>query len=180
METWKDIAGYEGLYQVSTHGRVKALARVVTCKNGTLKPLRERVLTPHFNTNGYLWVHLNRNNEKEFWFVHRLVALAFVPNPQNKPFVNHKTGKKTDNVADLLEWTTRKENVAHAFSTGLMSHAGEKNSQSKLTARDVAEIRRLFKLGTSRRELAERFGISYGRIRDIVNGTGWVDVGAVA
>lgn len=175
MEEWRDIEGYEGFYQVSTHGRIKSLARTITCKNGMLKPFKERILTPHFNTNGYLWVHLQRNSVKEFWFIHRLVARAFVPNPDNKPFVNHKSGRKTDNVADLLEWSTRRENVAHAFSTGLMSHAGEKNSQSKLTVDKVVEMRRLFTEGVTRRELSDRFGVSYSRVRDVVNGTCWTE-----
>jgi len=175
METWKTITGYEGLYECSSHGRVRALPRVVICKNGRAKTLQPRILTPHFNTNGYLWVYLNRDGKKRFWFIHRLVALTFVANPDNKPFVNHKTGVKTDNVASLLEWSTRKENVAHAFATGLMSHAGEKNSQSKLTLEGVREIRRLFGLGVSRMALAEQFNISYSRIRDVVNNACWVD-----
>lgn len=78
METWKEIKGYEGLYECSTHGRVRTVARVVTCKNGMPKPLRQKILTPHFNTNGYLWVYLYKDSIKRFWLIHRLVALTFV------------------------------------------------------------------------------------------------------
>lgn len=178
METWKDIEGYEGYYRISTHGRVRSIARIVTCKNGMSKPIREKVLTPHFNTNGYLWVQLQRASVKEFWFIHRLVAQAFVPNPDRKPFVNHKTGKKTDNIADLLEWSTRRENVAHAFATGLMSHAGEKNSQSKLTAEKVLQIRSECPPGTRvTSALAEKHGISKRRLHDVINDPScWKDV----
>jgi hypothetical protein len=180
MENWKEIVGYEGLYECSDHGRVRTLARVTICKNDRPKRLPQRILTPHFNTNGYLWVYLYKDGVKRFWFIHRLIALAFIENPESKTFVNHRSGIKTANVPANLEWVTRKENVSHAFKTGLMSHAGEKNSQSKLTVNDVAEIRKLFGLGVSRRNLATRFGISYSRIRDVVNGTGWIGVEAAA
>ena len=178
MENWKEIKGYEGLYECSTHGRVRTVARIVKCKNGTLKSLSQRILTPHFNSNGYLWVFLHKEGVRRFWLIHRLIALTFVANPDNKPFVNHKSGVKTDNVPHLLEWSTRKENVAHAFKTGLMSHAGEKNSQSKLTAQDVLEIRRLFATGVTRRDLATRFQISYSRIRDVINRNCWLEIQA--
>lgn len=170
METWADIKGYEGYYQVSTHGRVRARARVVTCKNGMLKSLPDKILTPHFNTNGYLWVYLAKDGVKRFWFIHRLVALTFVENPTGKTFVNHLSGIKTVNIPENLEWVTRKENVAHAFDTGLMSHAGEKNSQSKLTIERVRQIRLECPPGTRITAfLAKKYQISKRRLRDVVN-----------
>lgn len=178
METWKEIIGYEGLYECSTHGRIRTVARGTICKNGRPKTLGQKILTPHFNTNGYLWVYLHKGGVRRFWLIHRLIALTFVENPDSKTFVNHRSGVKTANVPENLEWVTRKENVSHAFRSGLMSHAGEKNSQSKLTVESVAEIRKLFALGVKRRELAKQFGISYSRIREIVNGTGWIEVSA--
>jgi hypothetical protein len=178
MENWKEIKDYEGLYECSTHGRVRTVARVVICRNGMPKSVRQKILTPHFNSNGYLWVYLWKNRVKRFWLVHRLIALSFVANPDNKPFVNHKSGSKTDNVPDLLEWSTRKENVAHAFATGLMSHAGERNSQSKLTAEKVRQIRSECPPGTRITfVLAENYGISKRRLHDVINDPScWKDV----
>jgi hypothetical protein len=178
METWKEIIGYEGLYECSTHGRVRTVARSITCKNGMPKPLRQRVLTPHFNSNGYLWVYLHKDGVKRFWLIHRLIALTFVGNPDSKAFVNHKSGIKTANVPENLEWVTRKENVSHAFKAGLMSHAGEKNSQSKLTEEKVRSIRGEYFKGCSVKALAAKYGISARRIHDVVANRCWQGVAA--
>lgn len=95
-ENWKDIGGYEGLYRVSDLGRVAGI------KSGkTLKPRENR---------GYLKVVLSKDGRMKNFFVHRLVAKAFVPNVANKPFVNHLDEDKTNNVASNLEWCTRREN----------------------------------------------------------------------
>lgn len=171
-EQWKDIKGHEGHYQCSDLGKVRRLARTMICKNGWSKFLPAKVLTPHFNSTGYLFIQFG--SPKHFTFIHRLVAELFVPNPEGKPFVNHISGIKTENAVCNLEWVTRKENVAHAFRTGLISHAGEKNSQSKLTPEGVAEIRRLFIAGVTRRQLAAQFSISYSRVRDVVNNNCWL------
>lgn len=178
MEQWKEIAGYEGLYECSSHGRVRSVARVVICRNGRPKSIRLKILTPHFNTNGYLWVYLYKNGIKRFWLIHRLIALTFVENPESKAFVNHRSGIKTANVPDNLEWVTRKENVSHAFGTGLMSHAGEKNSQSKLTAEKVRGIRREYYKGCNVKALAAKYEISARRIHDVVAGRCWHGVAA--
>lgn len=172
-ETWKDVAGYEGIYQCSDLGRVRTVARTIVCKNGMPKPLPQRTLKPHFNSNGYLWVYLWKDGLKRFRFVHRLIAEVFVPNPEAKLFVNHIVGVKTRNEAVNLEWSTRKENISHAFTSGLMSHAGEKNSQSKLTSEDVVGIRRDRDAGLTARELAVKYTISRRRIYDVVNRRCW-------
>lgn len=172
-ELWADISGYETLYRISNHGRVKRLARSVICKNGMPKPLREQMLTPHSNTRGYLWVHLHSAKGKSFRFIHRLVADAFTPNPEHKPFVNHKSGCKTQNEASNLEWVTRKENVSHAFATGLMSHAGEKNSQSKLTTNAVAGIRADRLTGMRVVDIAAKYEMSRRRVYDVINNRCW-------
>lgn len=181
METWKRISGYEGLYECSTHGRVRSVDRVVVCKNGMLKPVAGKILTPHFNTNGYLWVYLWKDGIKRFWLIHRLIAITFVANPQSKTFVNHKSGVKTVNLPGNLEWVTRQENVAHAFQTGLIDHAGEKNSQSRLTAETVALIRRECPQGTRiTRAIVERYKDYIGkrRLADVINMRCWHGVKA--
>ena len=99
MEIWKDIEGYEGLYQISNKGRVKSL-----------KWGKERILKPGWNTGGYLKVYLFKNTEAQDRLVHRLVAEAFIPNPYNKPQVNHKDENKKNNCVENLEWITCMDN----------------------------------------------------------------------
>lgn len=105
-EIWKDIIGYEGLYQVSNLGRVKSL----NYKRTGL----EYVLKPGTNGIGYLQVHLFKNRKRSPLYVHRLVAEAFVPNPKRLKTVNHKDENKLNNVCSNLEWMTSKDNVTYS------------------------------------------------------------------
>lgn len=112
MEFWKDIPGYEGLYQVSNYGRVKRYF-----KNG-----KENFLVGKKDKDGYTWVILSKNQRKKYIHVHRLVADAFVPNTEDKPQVNHKDRNKQNNSANNLEWVTCSENMLHTFATGRKIH----------------------------------------------------------
>ena len=110
-EIWKDIKDYEGLYQVSNFGRVKSLARRVRSGNAN-RTLKETILKPNKKETGYLEVGLYKNQKFKSYLVHRLVAIAFISNPNNYPEVNHKHEfEKQDNNIDNLEWATRKENA---------------------------------------------------------------------
>lgn len=126
-EIWKDIEGYEGLYQVSNFGRVKGLKRKVY--NHFVK---ECILNPVVLKKGYLQIRLHNKQNTKGFKIHRLVAEAFIPNPENKPQVNHINGIKTDNRVENLEWVTAKENMQHASTHKLLRDvSGNKNPNCK-------------------------------------------------
>lgn len=106
IEEWRDIKGYEGLYQVSNIGKVKSLARTVMRSNGRLMTIRERILKLRPDKGGYVRVCLSKDAVETDYFVHRLVAIAFIDNPHNLPEVNHKDENKKNNSVDNLEWCT--------------------------------------------------------------------------
>lgn len=122
-EIWMDIKGFEGYYQVSSHGRVKSFDRVVRRKH-TTSLVRGVILKTPKNNGGYCNVKLYRSGDKTFVSkkVHRLVADAFVENPNGKNVVNHIDGQKDNNHYSNLEWCTQKENMHHAFNNGLIVH----------------------------------------------------------
>ncbi|RDU21928.1 NUMOD4 domain-containing protein [Anaerosacchariphilus polymeriproducens] len=116
MEIWKDIEGYKGSYQVSNIGRIKSLKRVIMRSDGKEQTIKERILKPLVHTNGYLLVALYDNGKQKNMLIHRLVALTFIDNQENKQEVNHKDGNKTNNHINNLEWNTSSENKQHAYS----------------------------------------------------------------
>lgn len=119
-EIWKDIEGFEGHYQVSSLGRVMS----VVTNHG--KP--QRKIKPQYIRN-YSYVNLSLKDKSHRKDVHRMVAIAFVPNPDNKPMVNHIDGMKPNNNASNLEWATCSENHKHAYMTGLRSSEGTVTGQ---------------------------------------------------
>lgn len=113
-EIWKDICGYEGMYQISNLGNVKSLTRITYNKDGKIaNRLEEKVMKLNSTFGGYLQVSLRKNGTRKNVRVHRLVAEYFIPNPDNKPEVNHKNRDVSDNSVDNLEWCTPKENMKH-------------------------------------------------------------------
>ena len=114
MEQWKDIKGYEGLYQVSNYGRVKSLT-YRKCVHGirTISSA-DIVLSPFDNGNGYLLISLTRNQKRKNFYVHRIVAENFIDIPNKFDYVNHKDFNKKNNKVENLEWCTQKYNVNHA------------------------------------------------------------------
>jgi hypothetical protein len=123
-EVFRDVLGYEGLYQVSNYGRVKSLERknIFYCglrKEHLERPTEEKILNYNKSNRGYLQVCLTKDGKSKTYTVHRLVAKAFLPNLKNKKQVNHIDGNKENNSIDNLEWVTSSENNKHAFITGL-------------------------------------------------------------
>ena len=129
------------------------------------------------DTNGYLMIAICNNNKVKQMSVHRLIAETFIPNPENKPEVNHKNGIKSDNRVQNLEWNTRKENVDHAILNGLLDNRGEKCGTSKLTEKQVVQIRELYAQKKHNkitcRKLAKMFGVSFVQISNIINNKVW-------
>lgn len=115
-ETFKDIAGFKGLYQIGSKGTVKSL----TFRNNRTTFEREKILSPTNNGNGYLIVSLNKNGKRKSAYIHRLVAEAFLPREKGKDVINHKDHNTRNNSVDNLEWCTQRENVR--FSVDRMKH----------------------------------------------------------
>ena len=129
-EVWKDIEGYEGKYQVSNLGRVKSLSFSHTNQEKVLKG------TP--SNWGYLKVELYSNGKGKIFYIHRLVANAFIPNPETKSQVNHIDGNKTNNVASNLEWCSPGENQSHAIKHGLREPSPMTGRKGKLNPNSKA------------------------------------------
>jgi hypothetical protein len=174
-EIWKDIEGFEGIYQISDLARVKSLARYVPMKNEIPTLRRERILKPSY-AYGYALVGLSKNKVKKSNSIHRLVACAFIPNPENKPEVNHKyplLGKSFNSLWNL-EWNTKSENTAHAVKNKLFkAYYGEKSHAAKLTEKEVLEIRAS---NLKQVELAKIYNIDQTTISIIKTRKIWADL----
>ena len=134
-EIWKDIVGYEGYYQVSNKGRIKSIERKIARNDGKFNYIKSKILRCKKVGSDYLGVILCKNGEKLTKTIHRLVAEAFIPNPKDKPDVNHKDGIKRNNAVSNLEWVTKKENSRHAFINKLnvppIPGKGRENKKSR-------------------------------------------------
>lgn len=118
-EIWKDVEGYEGFYMVSSKANIKRLAITDTTGRGYYKK-PELIIKQHINKFGYMNIRLSKNGIQSNIKVHRIVAMAFIDNPENKPFINHIDGNKKNNDVNNLEWCTQSENIVHAYKAGLM------------------------------------------------------------
>ena len=119
-EIWKPIEGWKGLYQVSNMGRVKSLERIVRNGKNCCRTVPEKILKTSKDKDGYLSVYLCKDNKKKWYFVHRLVAQAFISNPDNLAEVNHKDKIRTNNYVDNLEWCTTQYNVEYSKSKAII------------------------------------------------------------
>ncbi|WP_167859312.1 NUMOD4 domain-containing protein [Paenibacillus cymbidii] len=168
-EVWKAVVGYEGYYEVSSNGRVRSLDRVikrVQAGKVVAVPLKGKMLSLREDKDGYLTVNFSNGGIKTTNNrVHRLVALAFIPNPDNKSEVNHINGKKNDNKVVNLCWSTSYENITHSWDKGLR--------RTKLTLDDVLYIYEFYKPHSkefNQHALAKKFDIHPRFVRKISKG----------
>lgn len=168
MEVWKEIKGYNGVYFVSNKGSVKSVDHYCKGRKGSGKQTG-RILKLYKSNKGYLRVSLSKDKVRFTTSAHRLVAKAFIPNPLNKPQVNHINGIKTDNRVENLEWCTNRENQIHAIKNNLNNpNLGEEHFMSKLSNKDVKNIRCLHKLGWKNKQLAEDYNVSQTAMSNIL------------
>jgi hypothetical protein len=159
VEEWRDILGYEGLYKVSSLGRVYSCTKKVIRKF-------------HVVNTGYYMVDLNKNGARKKFYVHRLVATQFLENSDNKPNVNHKDLSRTNNEVTNLEWCTFSENAVHAIENGAVPMGSNRRS-SKLNEEQVLEIKELLCRRVKQGDIARRFNISEPTISEIKTGKYW-------
>jgi|SRR5690606_9235281 len=152
MEKWKDVVGYEENYEVSNLGNIR------NKKTG-------RLMSQRLDAYGYLRVTLSREGISKTHLSHRVVAIAFIPNPLNKPQVNHKDTNKTNNHVSNLEWNTQIENIKHAIDNGLGKY-------KFLSQSEVNEIRILYKHGMIPRDIAKCFKISFTTTMNVIRREG--------
>lgn len=162
-EIWKDIEGYEGLYQISNLGRVKSLGRYINKLSGNIWT-DEKIKKSYTDRDGYYRVNLYKDSKIQTYMIHRLVALAFIPNTKDKPQVNHIDGNKENNNVSNLEWCTSKENNIHALKNKLrIMPRGNKNKLSKEIIQYDLNMKKIAKYG-SIREAQRITGINQSNI----------------
>lgn len=182
MSELRDVVGYEGRYQVSREGFVYSVPKVVkvgtsggTCIRGG-HPLKPSIA----KRAGHLRVWLaDGSGKKQPKLVHRLVAEAWIPNPQNLPVVNHIDGNGSNPCADNLEWTTASGNCAHAVREGLTKMPGQKgahNSRSRLTDSIVLAMRKRYSEIGNASQVGREFGVSSRHAHDVCTGKKWTHV----
>lgn len=182
-EIWKPIEGYEGIYSVSNYGRVKRLQRTMynSGTKGGIYTIREKILTPRVNTkrHGYCEISLHKNGKEKRFKIHRLVAIAFIPNPQHLPEVHHKDGNKKNNNVSNLEWVTSKQNKEHAWLNKLINSNHRKRpikcNESGICFESVVQAsqllkcdrRGIFRVLSGEKEKVKGMSFSYISIKEL-------------
>jgi hypothetical protein len=173
-EVWRDVVGYEGIYEVSNIGRIKTVKRVVTRTNGWDFTVKERILKPATDVYGYKRVSLSNMDKGKTHKVHRVVAQAFLKSIDGKNEVNHINGIKDDNRAENLEWCNRSENVEHAFKNGLsIPRRGSKVHTAKIDEWMALTIKTLLGAGYGPAKVSRMCDVSRNICKDINRGRTW-------
>lgn len=169
-EVWKSIKDFEGLYEISSIGRIRSLFRIIEYKNGIKHPHDGFMLKQELSKDGYMRIKLWKSHKYKHFNVHRLVASAFIDNPGGKDCVNHIDSMRVNNCVYNLEWVTVQENTDHAIEYGNFNPKGEGNGSAKLKDNEVLEIRYN---GKPPKEMMEKFSISKGVVSSIRTRRTW-------
>lgn len=165
-EIWKSVKGYEGLYEISNHGRLKKLAKSWKCGWNTTINREESITLGNKNSYGYLDFDFCKNGSSKKTKIHRVVAQHFLPNPDDHRVINHIDGDKTNNHVSNLEWCSHKTNNEHAYINKLR--------KPKLTNEEVINIREMYATGKySIPRLATLHNVHYGTIQCVVTRKTW-------
>ena len=179
-EVWRDVPGFEGHYQVSNYGNVKSLERNVKHPKIGKMHIKGRILKQSNASKGYKQVCLNLSGKTKIFRVHRLVAMAFIENPEGLETVNHIDGNKGNNHVSNLEWCSVADNLRHASVNGLMDHSsvtGSKNVNSVLDEGKVYKMMTDYFLNDRiLKEIAEEYDVSIGTVFQAIKGVTWKSV----
>lgn len=171
QEIWRDIEGFGGCYQVSNLGRLKSLERTVKGNNGGVYVKKEKILTPTINSRGYYHTCLRKDGRSITVYIHRIVAQAFLPNPDNLPLINHKDEDKTNNRVENLEWCSAKYNTNYGTANERRREKLKQNPYFKnLNLRNTVAHKKIICIETneifnSAKELSNILGVDIRRIR---------------
>ena len=170
IKEMKDIKSFEGLYAITRNGKVWSYPNK---KGGSKNGKWLRVFIQH---RGYYNYYLQHKNKRRIILAHKLVANAYIPNPLNRKEINHINGNKLDNRVENLEWSTRSENMKHAYKLGLLHKFGkhENHPMAKLNKKQVLQIRESYKSGEyTQRQLAKQFKVNQRLIWSIIHNEIW-------
>lgn len=174
---WFDIPGYVGVYQVTRGGQVRSLPRYVNSPAAGGRRLVMGRAIKVVSVKGYPAIQVRDGQTRKTIYLHRVMATLFIPNLDGKPDVNHINGNKSDFSVVNLEWCTHKENMRHAYETGLATPRdigpGERSPSSKLTDAIVRDIKTRLASGWTQKALADLYGVSSGTIGFIARGETW-------
>jgi DNA-binding XRE family transcriptional regulator len=171
-EEWKDISGFTG-YSISNQGRVRSNTRAVLFSDGRKRVWPERILVPSFDIDGYPFITMSLNNKRKTVKTHILVGAHFIPFVNGKHELNHINGSKYNSSWLNIERSTRKENIRHAYDTGLASQLGERNNRSILNNIKVRKIKKMLSRNIMASEIAKIYGVHRTTINDIKKGRKW-------
>ena len=175
-EIWKDVVGWEGLYQVSSLGRIKSLSRKTKMFSTRwncwyYQKTKDRILKQHISHRGYNRVELFiKSSETHGYYVHVLVAKAFIDNPNSKQTVNHINEIKTDNRVENLEWATHYEQMQHYRNNGVKKYSGQFHYRAKITEEQAIEIIRSNEPNSN---ICRKYNLSKSAVWSIRNGVSW-------
>lgn len=176
IEIWNRLNGlvdFGDYYEISNFGNIRSIDRTIDKRS-----LKGKILKQREDKDGYLMINLNLGGKKKTYKIHRLVAISFLQNLENKPEVNHKDGIKTNNNIDNLEWSTSKENIDHAYENSLIYiPKGEEKFNSKLKEKDVVKMRKMYVSGNyTYKELGKIFNTSEENAWKIIKNQRWKHV----